>query len=272
MENHNWSSIQGNTGQAPYINSLVSGSNNAQTSYATQYYNPPGNHPSLPNYLWLEGGQCYTYCGTDSAPRPSPNGIKSTEHLTTLLQNAGISWKAYAEGVADGTCPMVSRGEYAPKHLPFVYFNDVNGSSSYCTSHVQSFSDLSSDLSSNSVARYNFITPNLCDDMHDSCAPTNDRIRQGDTWLSNQIPIILGSSAYKNGGALFVIWDEAASGDGPIGMIVVSPNAKGNGYASAVRYTHGSTLRTLEEIFGVSPLLGDAANATDLSDLFARFS
>jgi hypothetical protein len=30
-------------------------------------------------------------------------------------------------------------------------------------------------------------------------------------------------------------------------------------------------LRTLEEIFGVSPYLGDAANATDLRDLFRTF-
>ena len=36
-------------------------------------------------------------------------------------------------------------------------------------------------------------------------------------------------------------------------------------------YDHSSTLRTIEEIFGVTPMLGDAANATDLSDLFASF-
>jgi hypothetical protein len=30
-------------------------------------------------------------------------------------------------------------------------------------------------------------------------------------------------------------------------------------------------LRTLEEIFGVSPLLGDATKATDLRDLFVAF-
>jgi len=34
---------------------------------------------------------------------------------------------------------------------------------------------------------------------------------------------------------------------------------------------HSSTLRTIEEIFGVTPMLGDAANATDLSDLFVSF-
>src|SRR5579863_6979243 len=63
MENHNWSSIAGNTTEAPYINSLISGANNTQTSYATQYYNPPSNHPSLPNYLWLEAG---TNCFSDT--------------------------------------------------------------------------------------------------------------------------------------------------------------------------------------------------------------
>ena len=44
------------------------------------------------------------------------------------------------------------------------------------------------------------------------------------------------------------------------------------GYANTIEYTHSSTLRTLQEIFGVQPLLGDAANATDLSDLFSDFA
>jgi hypothetical protein len=125
----------------------------------------------------------------------------------------------------------------------------------------------------NTVARYNFITPNDCDNMHDACNG-NDPIKQGDTWLSNNVPTILNSQAYKDGGALFITWDEAASGDGPIGLIVLSPAAKGHGYTNSnpilpYTYTHSSLLRTLEEVFGVSPLLGDAANATDLGDLFS---
>jgi phosphatidylinositol-3-phosphatase len=67
---------------------------------------------------------------------------------------------------------------------------------------------------------------------------------------------------------VFITWDEGAHGsDGPIGMIVVSPLAKVN-YANSLYYTHSSTLRTMQEIFGVRPPLRDAANATDLSDLF----
>ncbi len=272
MENTSFSDIQGNSSSAPYLNSLLTGANNSQTSYATQYYTPPGNHPSLPNYLWLEGGQCYSYCGTDNSPSSSPNGISATQHLATLLNSAGISWRAYQEGISDGTCPLSDSYPYAAKHNPFVYFNDVNGSSAYCTAHERSFADLGTDLANNTVARYNYITPDLCDDMHDSCAPTNDAIKQGDTWLSNAVPPILNSPAYKNGGALFIIWDEGTNdSDGPIGNIVLSPYAKGHGYANAISYTHSSTLRSLEEIFGVSPLLGDAANATDLRDLFTAF-
>ncbi len=89
------------------------------------------------------------------------------------------------------------------------------------------------------------------------------------------MPKLLDSKEYNNGGALFIIWDEAEDGgafsDGPVGMIVLSPFAKGNGFENFIHYTHGSTLRTFQEIFGVSPLLGDAANETDLSDMFAVF-
>ena len=90
-------------------------------------------------------------------------------------------------------------------------------------------------------------------------------------WLSANLPTILNSDAYLSGGAVFITWDEAAKGDGPIGMIALSPFAKANGYQNSIRYTHGSTLRTLQEIFGLTAFLGDAANETDLSDLFSSF-
>jgi hypothetical protein len=264
MENHNWSSIKGSP-SALYINTALL----PMASHAEQYYNPPRLHPSLANYIWLEAG---TNFGIGEDYMPSSYPLTATSHLVTLLSKAGISWNAYEEGISDGTCPLSANYLYSPKHNPFVYFNDVNGNSSYCTAHEKSFSDLAGDLANNTVARYNFITPNLCDDMHDSCAPYNDRIRQGDTWLQNTVPAILNSQAYKNGGALFITWDEGENdSDGPIGMIVLSPYARGHGYSNSIHYTHSSTLRTLEEIFGVSPWLGDAANATDLRDLFSTF-
>ena len=80
--------------------------------------------------------------------------------------------------------------------------------------------------------------------------------------------MILQSSAYQNNGLVLITWDEGVNGDGPIGMIVLSPLAKGGGYHNATFYTHSSTLRTLQKIFNVRPLLNGASTAQDLSDLF----
>jgi len=264
MENQDWSNIAGNP-SAPYINNTLL----PMASYAKQYYNPPGNHPSEPNYLWLEAG---TNFGIRDDNSPASNHQRTTRHLVSLLNAAGVSWKAYQEDISGTTCPLTNRGSYAVKHNPFVFFDDVTGSNnaddSYCIAHVRPYSELVTDLSNNTVARYNFITPNLCDDMHSSCAPLNDKVKQGDAWLSTEVPRILASQPYAAKGVLFITWDEAKTGDGPIGMIVLSPVAKGGGYSNRIQYTHSSTLRTVEEIFGVTPLLGGAANATDLSDLF----
>ena len=108
--------------------------------------------------------------------------------------------------------------------------------------------------------------------MHNSCSPVFDRIKQGDLWLSSEIPMIQSSIAFQNNGVILITWDEGEGGvDGPIGAIVLSPLAKPGGYSNTIHYTHSSTLRSLQEIFGVTPLLGDAANATDLADLFSTF-
>jgi hypothetical protein len=267
MENHNWSDIKNNP-SAPYINNTLL----PTASYAEQYFNPPGIHPSEPNYLWLEAG---TNFGIFNDADPSANHQSTTAHLVTLLSNAHISWKSYQEAISGTDCPLTSAGLYAAKHNPMVFFDDVtnanNPNSSYCIAHVRPYTELAADLQHNTQARYNFITPNVCDDMHDTCAPLNDSVQRGDSWLAQNIPMILNSQAYKNGGIIFITWDEGEGGDGPIGMIVLSPDAKGGGYSNTIHYTHSSTLRTLEEIFGVKPLLGDAANATDLRDLFKTF-
>ena len=90
------------------------------------------------------------------------------------------------------------------------------------------------------------------------------------TGSTREVPKVLGSRAYKEGGALFITFDESAGSDVPIGFIAMSPLAK-RGYSNTVSYTHSSMLRSVQEIFGVTPLLGDAANATNLGDLFRSF-
>jgi acid phosphatase len=199
----------------------------------------------------------------------------------TQLAGAGVSWHSYQENLGSGICGISSSsdGLYAPKHDPMVFFADIVGAkpsdtSPGCTGHIFDYSHLASDLASGAVGQYNFITPNLCDDMHNSTGcSSSDSVANGDAWLSNEVPKILSSKAYKNGGALFITWDESETGsapDVPIGMILLSPLAKGAGYVSHTKYYHSSFLRTVETIFGVPPLR-DAANQADLSDLFKTF-
>src|ERR1041385_74897 len=98
MENHNWAQIHGSS-SAPYINNTLL----PMASHAEQYFNPLLNHPSLPNYLWLEAG---TNVGIHNDNPPSVNHQSTTQHLVTLLENAGISWRAYEENISGTECPL----------------------------------------------------------------------------------------------------------------------------------------------------------------------
>jgi hypothetical protein len=292
MENHNWTGnnagaafgapdIKGNP-LAPYINGAL-----LQTSaHAEQYFNPPNNHPSQPNYLWLEAG---TNFGVLADTQPGQPQLTTDQHLVKLLEDAGISWMAYAEpdfgSPLYDNCPL-DFTYIDVEHLAFVYFNDINEGLNFqspeCISHVRQFYQLSTDLATHKVARYNFITPNVCHDGHEGVSPCDqnepaDNTARSDAWLQQNVAMILQSDEYKQGGALFIIWDEAEDSgpfsDGPIGMFILSPFAKGGGnkpYSNSIHYDHSSTLKTLEEIFHVEPLLGAAADpeTKDLSDFF----
>ncbi len=270
MENHNWSEIEGSA-SAPYINKTLL----PMASYCDNYFdNPKKVHPSEPNYIWMEAAD---NLGITDDSDPSANHQATTDHLVTYLQKAGVTWRSYQENISGTTCPVSSSGLYGAKHNPMVYFDDVAGNppdskSQNCIDHVRPYTELATDLQADKVAQYDFITPNLCHDMHNAsgCA-TGDQVKNGDTWLSTEVPKILASNAYKNGGALFITWDESEGGEFPIGMIVLSPLAKGAGYKSTVKLYHSSLVRSVEEIFGITPLLRDAANQPDLSDLFTTF-
>jgi phosphatidylinositol-3-phosphatase len=276
LENKNWVGRGGISGswEAPYINKTLV----PMAAVANNYFNPYGNHPSLPNYLWMEGGQNY---GIHADGLPSQYHLKTHAHFSELLQNAGIRWRGYAESISGNDCPLHAEGAYdanggrlyQPKHFPQVYFDDMTGArnrySAYCIQHIRPLAQLGSDLNNNAIGRYNFIAPNMCHDGHDSCG--GNEIAHIDSWLKNFLPLLLNSSQYKAGHVvIFIATDEAANGDGPIPFLALGHGVK-HGYKNEIRYTHSALLRTLEEIFRVGPLLGHAASANDLRDLFSVF-
>src|SRR5216117_882792 len=116
MENQNWARILGDT-NCPYINNTLL----PLASRAESYFNPPNLHPSEPNYIWLEAG---TNFGIFDDGPPTVNHISSTNHLVTLLENAGISWKSYQESLDAGDNPLVDNYPYIARHNPFIFFDD----------------------------------------------------------------------------------------------------------------------------------------------------
>src|SRR5579884_4147748 len=162
MENHAEAEIIGNLRQAPYINQLAS-----QYGLAANYSGIA--HPSLPNYLALTGGSTFGVsddCQTCFVDAPNL--------VADRVAPSGRTWKAYMESMPSA-CTLGDSGEYAQRHDPFVYYNDIR-LTAQC-SNVVPFSALSADLASASTTpNYVWITPNLCDDMH-NCA-----VSAGDTW------------------------------------------------------------------------------------------
>jgi len=247
-ENREYPEVIGNP-SAPYVNSLASQYGLATQAYAT-------THPSLPNYLELIAGT--TFGITDDCTACSVEGTT----LVDQLQAAGLDWRAYMEGVP-GPCyggAFTSAG-YAKKHDPFMYVRHIAGNPGEC-GRVVPFSQLASDLAAGaSGPAFMWVTPNLCDDGHDCSTQTMD------SWLANNLPGVLSSSWYQEGGAVIVTWDEGttsvgccggASG-GHVATVVVSASTRG-GVTLPYAVDHAGTLRTIEDMYGLSHL-GHAACA-----------
>lgn len=312
-------------GNAVNISEQVAYANNYHNVLATASGNNVHVHPSEPNYIWAEGGDNFGIFN-DSDPFPN-NNQNTTEHFVTLLARAGRTWKSYQEDIdlvkdAGGqltnfvqpqdqwTVPLKSfsgvfsaglnqfngsnQYNYAAKHNPQVFFTDSNGGNDATTANPLSkqyapLQQLFTDLQNNTVADFNWITPNQFNDQHTTLSAgyqglTGDpaKIKQGDDFLRQIIPVIMASQAYKDHGVIILWWDESesdgVSGDNPdrfdhtVPEIIISKhahkNVDGRPYASTVNFTHSSDLRTLQNIFHVGPYIRDAANAPDLSDLF----
>jgi len=252
MENHSYNQVW-NTSSSPYITSLGNAYARATNYHATI-------HPSLPNYLDMYGGSHY---GITTDCNPSSSCHIDAVNLADNLDAKELTWKGYMEGMPS-PCYLTTSGRYAPKHNPFVYFDDIRTNTTRCNSHVVPYSAFASDLASAATTpNYVMIVPDLCNDMHDCSVST------GDTWLKNNLPAILNSPSCTIDKCLLILtWDEDdSSQSNQVLTIFAGSGAKTGGVASAVSYNHFSLLRTVENIFGLPTQTSNDAGASPMTDL-----
>jgi hypothetical protein len=235
---------------APFLNHLID-----RYASATDYR--AVTHPSQPNYLALFSGSTHGIRDNESHDVGGPT-------IASQLEAAGRSWRVAAENVPGGcyTGALASDGPdgvgtYARKHNPAISFTEIQESTSRCANIVD-FSRFEPG-----AADYQFIVPNLCNQMHD-CP-----VAVGDAFLKQFVGDLIGSPSWSNDDVLFLTWDEGRhSPQNAVPFVVVSDRVK-SGYVSARPYTHYSLLRTIQAAWQL-PCLHESCSASPLSDFFSQ--
>ena len=260
MENKNFNAISGN---APYLNQLAS-----SYSLATNYV--ALDHPSLPNYLALTAASTFGCSGYDGSP--NSNSCTATawgsQNIIDRIESAGLTWKAYMESMPSN-CYNQNSGTYVVRHDPFVYYSDIATNQTRCNRIVPTTSptdaELINDLGSSSTAsNFMWLTPNLCDDMHDCSIAT------GDTYLSQVVPKILRSNIFQTQkAALLITFDEGTTNSGPdyVYTVWAGPVVK-RSYQSSVAYNHYSVPQTIESAWGLPSMTSNDASVSAMTEFF----
>jgi hypothetical protein len=259
-ENHGYDQIIGSR-DAPYLNELA-------TTYGTATHldagYPPGC-PSLAAYIILTSGTDAGICD-DRAPKAHP---LPGDNIFRQIAASGRQWRDYAES-APGPCATTNdkSGRYLVRHVPAAYYV---GERRDCVRWSVPMGEpaagaLHDDVAAGTLPAFGFVSPDACHDMHGAAVCPADRVGKGDRWLRSWLPSILGGADYRAGRLLIVItWDEGTGTDNHIPTLFVSPST--HHVTADQAFTHCSTLRTIQEVLGLT-LLGCAAQAPSMASPF----
>jgi phosphatidylinositol-3-phosphatase len=178
-----------------------------------------------------------TYVGSQAAGTGCvyPASVKT---LPDQMKAANLTWKGYMGDmgndptrenaacghptlntadltqIAEAPSASVPQGDqYATRHDPFMYFHSIIDSSDCAKNVVNLNANLQNDLASvSTTANLTFITPNLCDDGHDSPCVTGapGGLVSANAFLQKWIPIITASPAYQQDGLIIINFDESS--------------------------------------------------------------
>jgi hypothetical protein len=250
LENRSYEQVIGNPA-APYLSGLARRGALATHDYAL-------THPSLPNYLALTTGGYSEITGNCAR---CDSGARS---LANQLDDRGISWHAYFEGIQGNvTSPYSKKAPYNRHYDPFVY-TDSLGPADLATD-IGNFHALHDDLAAGRLPTFSWIAPSVPHDGHDHS------LRAADRFASKLVPKVVRALGPR--GVLLITWDEGArsdhrAGGGRVALIATGPGAARHARV-AQRANHYALLHTIEHRLGLEAL-GHARGAPVLTGLFAR--
>jgi hypothetical protein len=279
-----------NKQDAPYLLNTLK----PQSAWLTGYF--ALTHFSEANYVGMMSGQ-FTSCQQFDGSAASCH--QDVDNLFHQLDGVTISWQGWMESMPE-PCYLTSTGSpktlnhYGAKHNPAIFFDDIEGAGGVWSDTNKSAECLGNDipaggtgpndmsafeagLDGGTVARFNFVVPNECEDAHDNCSPQGNSITQFDDFLAREVPLIEASPAFGSDGVILITFDEGTSnrglghghqfaGGGNVAFVALGPLVNAGVYDAT--YDHYSFLRTLEDGFGIGGYLGGAATANPINTIW----
>ena len=249
------------------------------------------------NYLAATSGSNWGSNSDDVAQAP----LLDHTNVVDQFEQAGINWKAYMENIPGpgDTIAQTPDHLYVRKHDPFLMYPDVYNDPSRANKVVP-LSQLTTDLSTNTVPSFVWISPNQCNDMHGGATGCPFANAPGD---ANQQHLY---QAWTGHSAIFITWDEGSFADeapfgpndingccdspiipatpvntvtgsggdlaggttyggGHVPMIVIQRNGV-RGVTSDTATNHYSLLQTIEQNWNL-PYLGNASDTVQVHSL-----
>jgi hypothetical protein len=224
---------------APYFTSLAAQGAKFSQSYAI-------THPSQPNYIALFSGATQGVT-SDACPKNF-----SVTNLGAQLIGAGLSFTGYSEAMPSAGYTGCSSGTYMRKHNSWVDFSNVPATSNL------TYASFPTDYST--LPTVSFVTPDMCNDMHDCSVGT------GNSWLQSHFDGY-AQWAKTHNSLLIVTFDE----DNSLSMNHIYTAFVGQGVTPGTyseKITHYTVLRTIESAYGLTAI-GGAASVSPITDVWS---
>jgi hypothetical protein len=288
MENKGYDDIVGSP-NAPFLNSLINAYGFADNYYAL-------THGSSPNYYPIVGGTDFGLTYNCASPC-----IDASTTLVSNIDDAGKTWRSYAQGLIPGASPLVSTDSYQSGETVFPAFTSIANDPAYAAAHIRPLEEMAVDLRSAATApNYAWFAAN--EDFAGE-GPVNTlegflkfaltqigpkhqyNVPALDQFLSETVPTIMNSAVWNDpneASVIVVTFDEdnnnLSLGFGNEGnhiVTVVIPNQaaidagmRSGPFIASSHLDHYSLLRMIEDSLGLPTLTNNDKYAAPMNEFW----